>query len=234
MHIAFDRFPPFLRFERLIPVNPGEAYPLWAPTYPAAAHNPLMRAEQSVVEPLVRRMRATRALDVGTGSGRYLPVLASTGAAVVLGVDRSLAMLAIAAGRRICGDACHLPFRRGAFDLVNASLMVGDIGDLGGWTREMARVLAVGGHLVYSDFHPTWAQHGWTRTFHTQDGERHVVSFEAHPIEHHVAALEGARLRIQAIREPRLNDDEDRAVRSFRRRWGNPPVVVVFHATKEP
>src|SRR5439155_23618296 len=69
-------------------LEPRAAYELWADTYPAVAHNPVMRAEQSVVEPVLARARVTRALDVGTGSGRYLPILQSTGARVV-GVDFS-------------------------------------------------------------------------------------------------------------------------------------------------
>jgi len=140
-----------------------EAYELWADTYPPVAHNPLMRLEQEVVEPVLAHIRATRALDVGTGSGRYLPVLESTGAAV-LGIDFSLAMLrrGSTALTRVCADARQLPFRRSSFDLINASLMVGDIPDLASWTREMSRVLAARGHLVYSDFHPSWAQQGWS------------------------------------------------------------------------
>src|SRR5437867_6936112 len=110
------------------------AYELWAPTYPPVAHNPVMRVEQDVVELLLRDIRATRALDVGTGSGRYLPALARTGASVVLGVDFSMAMLAQRRSTTtcICGDARHLPFRRRSFDAINASLMVGDIDDLAG------------------------------------------------------------------------------------------------------
>src|SRR5262245_65088498 len=69
------------------------AYELWAPTYPPIAHNPLMRVEQNVIETLLRGLRVKRALDVGTGSGRYVPLLAATGASVV-GVDFSMAMLA--------------------------------------------------------------------------------------------------------------------------------------------
>jgi malonyl-CoA O-methyltransferase len=216
-----------------------DAYELWADTYPPVAHNPLMRVEQEVVEPLLGHIRARRALDVGTGSGRYLPLLRQTGASPVLGLDFSLAMLrrgGVAPGR-VCGDACRLPFRRSAFDLINASLMVGDIADLRVWTREMARVLTIRGQLVYSDFHPSWAQRGWNRTFRSADGEMHDVSFNPHTIDDHLAALEQSGLRVRTIREPRFGGAPAAAepgIKAFRRRWGNPQVVVVFHAVKEP
>jgi SAM-dependent methyltransferase len=194
-----------------------------------------MRIEQDIIEPLIAQLRATRALDVGSGSGRYLPLLESTGASIVPGVDFSLAMLARSAGRaRVCGDACRLPFRRAAFDLVNASLMVGDLADLAGWTREMARVLSRRGHLVYSDFHPSWAQRGWSRTFRAADGVLHDVSFHPHTLDDHLAAIEQAGLRVLAIREPRFRNQAEPGIKAFRRRWGNPPVVVVFHAVKAP
>ena len=212
---------------------PRDAYELWADTYPAVAHNPLMRVEQEVVAAILAQLRAVRALDVGTGSGRYVPMLQATGARVVVGLDFSPAMLARGSGRRVCADACRLPVKRAAFDVINASLMVGDIADLDGWTREMARALAAGGHLVYSDFHPSWAQHGWTRTFRTAAGAQHDVGFHARTIDDHLAALAGAGLRVRAIREPRFTDDRDPEVKAFRRRWGNPRVVVVFHAVNE-
>ena len=189
-------------------LTPQAAYDLWSQTYPPIAHNPLMRVEQDVVERLIAQQRATRALDVGTGSGRYLPLLAATGARVVVGLDFSSAMLARCAGspRRglVLADACRLPFRRAAFDLINASLMVGDVRDLDGWTRELARTLTYGGHLIYSDFHPSWAQHSWRRTFRDADGRTHEVAFQPHAIDDHLAALERAGLAVQAIREPRF------------------------------
>jgi malonyl-CoA O-methyltransferase len=216
-------------------LSPRAAYEIWADSYPAVAHNPLMRIEQDIVEPLIAHLRAKRALDVGSGSGRYLPLLEATGASIVPGLDFSLAMLTRSAGRaRVCGDACRLPFRRASFDLVNASLMVGDVADLAGWTREMARVLSAGGHLVYSDFHPSWAQRGWSRSFRATDGVLHDVSFNPHTVDDHLAAIEQAGLHVLAIREPRFRDETEPAIKAFRRRWGNPPVVVVFHAVKEP
>jgi malonyl-CoA O-methyltransferase len=213
------------------------AYELWAESYPPVAHNPLMRVEQDVVEPLLARIRATRALDVGTGSGRYLPLLRATGASAVVGVDFSLAMLRRgAAAGRVCGDACRLPFQRASFDLINASLMVGDVADLGAWTREMARVLSLGGQLVYSDFHPSWVKRGWRRTFRSADGELHDVAFNPHTIDQHLAALDQAGLAVRTIREPRLNmsSGKEPGILAFQRRWGHPQVVVVFHVVKEP
>jgi len=133
----------------------------------------------------------------------------------------------------ICADACRLPFRRGAFDLINASLMVGDVPDLAGWSREMARALSLGGHLVYSDFHPSWAQYGWSRTFRTADGAVREMPFHAHAIEDHLTALADSGFHVLAIREPRFKDDGDSAVKAFRRRWRNPRVLVVFHAVRE-
>jgi malonyl-CoA O-methyltransferase len=230
-----------LRMPRLFGVTrprvvlpPNAAYELWADTYPPVAHNPLMRAEQDVVGALLGRVGATRALDVGTGAGRYLPVLESAGASVVLGLDSSLAMLArCSRAGRVCGDACRLPFRRGSFDLVNASLMVGDVADLGRWAREMARVLAVNGHLIYSDFHPSWKQNGWRRTFRGADGVTRELTYVPHSVDDHLAALEDAGLRVIAIREPRLRESDGSGVGPFRRRRGNPPVVVVFHAMRD-
>ena len=216
-------------------LSPRDAYERWADTYPALAHNPLMRIEQDIVEPLLAERRAARALDVGSGSGRYLPLLEKTGASVVLALDVSLAMLTRSDGRRrVCADACRLPFQRGAFDVINASLMVGDVADLAQWSREMARVLAAGGHLIYSDFHPAWARRGWRRTFRDSAGEVHEVPFHPHTIEDHREALERAGFRVRAVRVPRFKVDLFAGVSEFRRRWRSSRAVIVFHAVKDP
>src|SRR5262245_36092047 len=216
-------------------LDPRVAYELWAPTYEASAHNPLMAAEQAVVTKLLAQVTAARALDVGMGSGRYLPILAevpvsarrfstSVKPRVVVGIDFSIAMLKRSEpAARVCADALHLPFARAMFDLVNASLMVGDVDNLTAWAREMARVLTVGGHLIYSDFHPTWTENGWQRTFRSADGEMHAVRFQPHAIEDHLTALEAAGFHVQAIREPRLTVGRREL-----------PVLAVFHATREP
>jgi len=203
------------------PLPPREGYALWAETYPPRPHNALMEVEQSIVQPLIDAALPTRALDVGTGTGRYLALLRSAGARSVVGIDMSLAML----GRsprdlpRVCGDACGLPFRDASFDLVCSSLMAGDVSDLAAWVREATRVLAPGGHLIYSDFHPAWAARRWRRTFRDAAGRRRELAYFPHQIEDHLAALEASPLAIRAIREPRVPERPA-------------PVVVVFHAVK--
>jgi malonyl-CoA O-methyltransferase len=198
-----------------------DGYSLWADSYPPRPHNPLMEAEQAAVAPLLRLAAPARALDVGTGTGRYLPLLASAGARLVVGVDLSMAMLRkrLAAEPCICADACRLPFADGTFDLVCASLMIGDVQNVTAWLQEASRVLAPGGRLVYSDFHPSWVSNRWRRTFRARNGRQFEIAYFPHSIDEHLENIERSSLSVQAIREPRVPGL-------------GAPVVVVFHAVK--
>jgi SAM-dependent methyltransferase len=203
------------------PMVPHDAYALWAENYPPRPHNPLMESEASAVGAIVQGLRPRRALDVGTGTGRNLALLAGTGAETVVGLDLSLPMLRQnTAGRpRTCGDARRLPFQDASFDLICASLMAGDIPFLADWIGEAARVLAPGGHLVYSDFHPAGTSKGWRRTFQVPGERVRELIFFPHTIEEHLHLIEQATLVVRAIREPRIERQA-------------PPVIVVFHAVK--
>jgi malonyl-CoA O-methyltransferase len=210
-----------MRFAPRHVLSPREGYALWADTYPPWPHNPLMEAEQAAVEPILRAALPRRALDVGTGTGRYVPLLASAGARFIVGLDLSMAMLRrnASGAPRVCSDGCRLPFRDASFDLVCSSLMVGDVEDLGVWVGEAARVLAPGGHLVYSDFHSSWDEARLRRTFRAADGRLRELSYFPHDIGDHRSILEQAGFIVKAIREPRLS--------------GRPaPVVAVLHAVK--
>lgn len=211
----------WLGLETAVPLPTREGYALWADTYPPQPHNPLMVAEQEVVAPIILAASPRRALDVGTGTGRYLTLLRSAGARFVVGVDMSLPMLEHRSCQtpRVGGDACRLPFADGAFDLVCSSLMVGDVADLRPWIAEATRVLVPGGHLVYSDFHPSWSSQQWRRTFRAADGRQFELAYFPHTIEDHLEQLEAAALEVCAIREPRVDGRST-------------PVVAIFHAVK--
>jgi malonyl-CoA O-methyltransferase len=201
-------------------LEPDQGYALWAETYPPRAHNQLMRVEQSAMEALWRSLSVERALDLGTGTGRNLRLLSERGVTDPIGLDRSLAMLKRAdpgGVRLICGDASALPFAAGAFDLVLASLMAGDVRDLHGFTLQASRVLRRGGSLLYSDFHPSWAERSWQRTFESADGRKWRLPYHSHSLHDHRSALDGAGLETVALEEPRLD---------------GLPVLVVLRAVK--
>ena len=186
-----------------------EAYARWAPGYPARAHNALMRVEQRVTEALLGKIRAKHALDVGTGTGRYRPVLARAGARHIVAVDCSWEMLTagrdIGAGALVCGDAVALPIADGVFDLALASLMVGDVADLTRWVTEIHRVLRPGGHLVFSDFHESWAGDGWRRILEDRSGHRFEIPYHPRSVRDHRRVLEQGGFIVDEVRETGLD-----------------------------
>jgi ArsR family transcriptional regulator len=102
-------------------------------------------------------------LDVGTGTGRILELLAPK-AEIAEGVDRSREMLALArsriqaAGLRNClvrsGDMYHLPFDQNAFDVVTIHQVLHFADDPEAAIAESARVLRSKGRLLVVDFAP--------------------------------------------------------------------------------
>lgn len=126
-----------------------------------------LHAPDTVVEAAIReavgsgRIRAL--LDLGTGTGRILSLLAPLAQRVV-GVDANHAMLAVAranleaAGMRRAelrqGDIYALPVERGAFDVVIVHQVLHYLDDPARALREAAAALAPGGRIVVVDFAP--------------------------------------------------------------------------------
>lgn len=212
-----------------------DAYDRWAVSYPPVAHNSLMCAEEAEVVRHLRGVPMTRVLDAGAGTGRYTRILREHGAEVVVSLDWSREMLRRHAGGalRVCADARVLPFADGSFDLVNSSLMAGDIEDLTGWLSEVARVLVPGGRLVYSDFHPDWHARGWRRTFQDDADGTIALLCHAHTRDAHVEGLAGAGLRLERIDEVSVVPNGNRF--GFWR-WGRRspvPALLVVSATRD-
>ncbi|MBE2267743.1 MAG: class I SAM-dependent methyltransferase [Anaerolinea sp.] len=92
-----------------------------------------------------------KVLDVGSGSGSYYDTLTAISPRITYyGLDRSEGMLTThnATSRLIVGDAQHLPYANGMFDVVMANHMLFHVPDIDLALREIKRVLKPGGVIV--------------------------------------------------------------------------------------
>ncbi|MBV9549254.1 MAG: metalloregulator ArsR/SmtB family transcription factor [Alphaproteobacteria bacterium] len=126
-------------------------------------HAPEKEVEAAILDRLPARISSL--LDIGTGTGRMLQLLAPR-AARAIGIDVSPEMLAIARDRisglanvqvRL-GDLYRLPFADGkegaGFDAVLFHQVLHYLDDPGAAVTEAARVLAPEGYLLIADFAP--------------------------------------------------------------------------------
>src|SRR6266567_1702635 len=110
------------------------------------------RIIESFLEPVCSNLESNRSriLDIGCGTGANLEMLSRFGEAE--GVDVSTEALAFCRERGLQnvrqGEAEHLPYEDGSFDLVTALDVVEHLDDDVEGLREMRRVLRTGGRAV--------------------------------------------------------------------------------------
>ena len=214
------------RLRRRTELEVIEAYERWAPCYPPRAHNRFMELEERTMLAVLPDPKGCAALDLACGTGRYLELLRRMGASPVVGVDSSTAMLARAreiSSELIQADLLDLSLRPAIFQIVICALAVGHVEDLSRAMKEISRLLVAGGTLVYSDFHPGGAWSGWKRTFRGKDGRDYSVKHHIHTYADHFAACKSAGLRIDDVREPRMDGNHPGL---------DAPVLLVIRAGK--
>ena len=99
-----------------------------------------------------------RILDLACGTGDFARTFAEAGPSLVVGLDFSENMLALAAGRgsrsiRWCrADALAIPFADRSYSVVSCAFGVRNFQSLSTGLREIARVLMPGGRAVILEF----------------------------------------------------------------------------------
>ena len=224
---------------------PAEAYALWASSYPALAHNPVMRAEERAMLKLMPAgLQGQTVLDAGCGSGRYMLLALQRGATRVTGVDLSPAMLERASAeldayRRNAeivlgqGSLDALPISDAWADVTICGLVIGHLESLAQPLAELRRVTRPGGMVLCSDVHPIGHALGWLRDFRS-GGRRYAVRHTAHLYSQWHAACVSLGLKIERVLEPMLDPSDIPADAHFDRKALEVPVALVFQLRRTP
>lgn len=192
-----------------------------------------MEVEERAVRDVLPPVRAKRVLDLACGTGRYARLLHERGARVAA-FDFSFEMLTRSDNKfaRALADMYALPLRAGSMDVIVCGLAVGHLENLERALREMGRVLAPQGTLIYSDFHA--ATRSWQRTFRAQEKTFAVQHF-ARTEQEHRTMLAHAGLVVETLRVVQITSDlakVDARAEQFRARWSDTPVAIVVRAEK--
>ncbi len=202
-------------------LSPVEGYRRWAADY-GCEPNAFQQLEAEALERLLPDVRGLRMLDLGCGRGRVSRRVLERGAERAVAADLTLAMLtgadAFRGPRLVAPASGPLPFRRGTFDLVVCALVLGHVEDLEGAVAAAATVLAPGGYLLISDFHPYATLRGWQRAFvDPENGETRAITQHLHMLSDYVRALGREGLAVEVLEEPL---------------WQGSPVAFVLRAQK--
>ena len=188
-----------------------EQYAAWAAEF-VAPGNPVVMAEEPVVQGLMAQYPVGVALDAACGTGRHAEYLASFGHEVI-GVDVTPEMLEVArtkvpAARFKLADLMALPLPDDAVDLAVCALSLTHFTDLEAPLAEIARVVRTGGHAVISDVHPFMVMLGSQAVDMVDDGSSGFTRNYIHQVSDYLAAFRSAGLDIVQCMEPQWGDEE--------------------------
>ena len=225
-------------------LEPLAAYALWADSYPAHAHNPLMRTEERALLSLLPPDLSGRVvLDAGCGSGRYVLHALRRGAAEVVGVDLSPEMLQRAraelaaapdAGRvqLLQASVADLPLADESADVTICALTVGHLTSLEAALAELCRVTRAGGMILCSDFHPLAHRRGGRREF-ARAGQRYEVRHTTFLQDDWQRTCRALGLHMLQMLEPRLTAADLGASELPASALPEAPVVIVFELRRD-
>ena len=173
-------------------------YDVWAESYDRTA-NPLVALDRRHTVGLLAPSRGERILDAGCGTGGNLRALVGAGS-VPVGIDFSRGMLQVA--RRELGAVPlaqadlnqALPFGSRAFDAILCALVGEHLEQPARFFAEASGLLAPGGRMVFSVFHPQMAGAGLEANFE-RTGIEYRLGAHRHTVEDYLDAMEDAGFR---------------------------------------
>lgn len=212
-----------------------EGYARWAEGYDAYP-NALIMLEEPLLRGLAGDVRGKRVLDTACGTGRHSVWFAEQGASVT-GVDASEPMLEVARDKArsvtfLRGELAQLPVPDASFDLVVNALAMEHQADVGPAIAEAHRVLAPGGALVLSVFHPWFLFKGVPPHFLVaREGVEYEMPAWVHLPADYVTAVLRLGMKLTALVEPVVDDELLRKLPGMAKHTGW-PLAILLRAEK--
>ena len=202
---------------RPTPLTVREGYALWAHTYDAE-DNPLIRVEERAVSELITQAPG-RVLDAACGTGRHARRFAMAGSLVV-GVDSSAEMLAVASSKARELDieriefvrgtlGLDLPMHAGSVDLAVCALALCHVVELREAITALCGTVRSGGHLLITDLHPSAVKAGLVTLFSDGDAE-YTIETARHSRAQYVEAIASAGAQLLTATDVGLGDAFER------------------------
>jgi ubiquinone/menaquinone biosynthesis C-methylase UbiE len=199
-----------------------DAYTDWSATYDSD-RNLTRDLDQQVARQELDRFRCKSILELGCGTGKNTPLLASIGENVHA-LDFSAGMIEKARAKVTApnvdfeiADLTKLwPSKDQSFDLIVCNLVLEHIEDLSFIFAEASRVLGKGGRFFICELHPFRQYQGTQARFQRANDTKHIAAFTHHLTDFTNAAIENG-LMLTEMKEWWHEEDE-----------GKPPRLISF------
>lgn len=221
--------------------NAAEAYDLWAGSYDNQPDNLMLRLDTAIFKRLLDRidLKGRTVLDIGCGTGRHWSGIFLREPAQLTGYDVSAGMLARLQEKfpralvlHATGDELST-IPAGSVDVVISTLTIAHLPNLVYALDQWQRVLAPGGDLLLTDFHPALLAAGGRRDFHA--GKKHItISNYIHPVDAIIRVAEAHGLQTANLEEITIDESlrdtyEQQNAAHVYERFKGLPVIYGLH-----
>jgi malonyl-CoA O-methyltransferase len=199
-------------------MNVKEAYAEWSHTYDED-HNLTRDLDEEVMRQTFIGKRYPAVLEIGCGTGKNTELLARI-ADRVQALDFSEAMIERARRRSstsnvtfaIADLTTRWPIEDDSINLISCNLVLEHIEDLLFIFAEAARVLATDGQFFVDELHPFRQYRGTLASFQ-RNGETQTIQAFVHDVTDFIDAALNNNLALEAIKEWRHAEDQDKPPR---------------------
>lgn len=187
-------------------MNVQSAYQHWATTYDSMV-NPTRDLDARVMRERFAKRRFERVLELGCGTGKNTPLLASI-ACELTAMDFSPAMLEFAQAKVLAANVCFVvadlslpwPLDGARFDLITCNLVLEHVQDLLPVFVQAHQHLAAGGHFFVCELHPAKQYLGSQARFQ-YEGRDHKIPAYMHHLSDYLAAAAASGMKMVELQE---------------------------------